>query len=68
MLDDDQVIVLIFDSVAVFPSLGLFGQFVGAIFTPYLTKLYNKHYLVLIACLVHTVLLILSCFIPPEQY
>ena len=68
MGDDGEAIFLIFDRVAVFSSLGLAGQIVGAMFTPYLSRFFSKHRLVLIMCLLHTILLVMSYFISPDMY
>ena len=68
MQDDGEAIFLFFDRVALFSSMGLLGQIVGAMITPFLAKIWSKHHTVLIACLIHTLLLIISFFIPPEYY
>ncbi|MDP5130066.1 MAG: MFS transporter [Paraglaciecola sp.] len=68
MGDDGQPLILIFDRVALFNSLGLFGQIVGASCTPFLVKYFDKHRLVLVMSLLHAALLVMSFFTPPEQY
>lgn len=68
MQDDGEAVFLFFDRVALFSSLGLLGQMVGAFCTPFLTKLMSKHILVLSMCLLHSLLLVIGYFIPPEMY
>ncbi|MFA3792996.1 MFS transporter [Aliiglaciecola sp. SL4] len=68
MGDDGEAIFLIFDRVALFSSIGLFGQIVGSLWTPTLTRLFNKHTIVLVMCLLHTVFLVMSYFIPPDMF
>lgn len=68
MQDDGETVFLFFDRVALFLSLGLAGQVVGAMCTPLLTKYMTKHYLVLYLCLLHTVLLLGGYFISPDMY
>jgi GPH family glycoside/pentoside/hexuronide:cation symporter len=64
----DEPVFFIFDSVAVFTSLGILGQAVGALITAKLCQYVAKHYLVLTACLIHTVLLVAAYFLSPEMY
>jgi len=68
MQDDGQTVFLFFDRVALFTSIGLFGQILGAMCTPFLTKFYSKHKLVLYMCLLHTLLLIIGYLVTPDQY
>ncbi|GAA0859537.1 MFS transporter [Aliiglaciecola litoralis] len=68
MHDDGEAVFLIFDRVALFSAIGLAGQIVGAFITPYLTKFFSKHHLVLIMCLLHTVLLIIGYFVAPDMF
>lgn len=68
MQDDGEILFLIFDRVAVFSAIGLSGQIFGAMITPWLTKIADKSSLVLYACLLHTLLLVVSFFVPPEFY
>lgn len=66
--DDGATIFLIFDRTAVFTSLGLVGQLVGALITPFLAARMDKHHLVLAANLLHVALLLFCYVIPPEEF
>lgn len=68
MQDDGKTVFLFLDRVAFFTSLGLVGQILGSMITSRLTSLFSKHYLVLYSCLLHTVLLVISYFIPADMY
>lgn len=68
MGDSGENVFLIFDKVAVFNSIGLIGQIMGAAITPLLVKYADKHKLVLIMCIVHSVLLVIGFFTPQDQY
>lgn len=66
--DSGETYFLIFDRVAVFSSIALFGQLLGAMSTPWFTKRMSKHMLVLWASVAHAVFLGLSYMVPPESY
>ena len=68
MEDTSNISFLIFDNVALFSSIGIIGQIIGSITTPYWVKLMSKHYLVLLMCMIHTVLLVISYFVSPDMY
>ena len=66
--DDGEQIFLIFDRTAFLTSMGLIGQLVGALITPWLAARYEKHHLLLSMNLLHAVLLSFCYAIPPEHY
>lgn len=66
--DSGENVFFIFDKVAVFNSIGLIGQIIGAAITPLLVKYADKHKLVLLMCIIHSVLLVLGFFTPQENY
>ncbi len=68
MMDDGEAIFLIFDRVALFTSIGLIGQIVGAMACNRLAAAYNKHTTVLVMSLIHAVLLVAGYFTPAEYY
>ncbi len=68
MTDDGSRIFLIFDRTALFTSLGLVGQLIGALITPALSRHFDKHRLVIAMCLLHSVLLLICFVIPPENF
>jgi GPH family glycoside/pentoside/hexuronide:cation symporter len=68
MQDDGSRLFLIFDRTAVFTSLGLIGQLLGALVTPYLAARFEKHHLVIAVNLLHVGLLLLGYTTPPESF
>jgi len=63
-----EAFIWIFDRVAVFSSLALLGQLIGAMSTPWFTKRYSKHMLVLWSSVAHAGFLVLSYMVPAESY
>lgn len=68
MGDDGETVFLIFDRVALFMSLGMLGQILGAMCATYLSRLFNKHSTVLVMSLLHAFFLVIAFLIPPEYY
>ena len=68
MQDDSSQIFLIFDRTAVLTSCGLIGQLFGAMMTPKLTKMFEKHHLVIAMSMLHALLLAICYLIPPDQF
>jgi GPH family glycoside/pentoside/hexuronide:cation symporter len=68
MQDDGEAIFLFFDRVALFSSIGLVGQILGALCTISLCKFFSKHILVLYLCVLHAALLFVSYFVSPDMY
>jgi len=64
----DEIVFWIFDKVAVFSSIGLIGQIIGAAITPILIRYADKHRLVILMSLLHAVFLVLGFFTPQENY
>ncbi len=68
MVDDGSKYLFWMDRTAFLTSCGLIGQLIGALLTPFLVKRFEKHHLMIIMNVAHTVLLIASYFIPPDEY
>jgi len=68
MMDDGETVFLVFDRTAVFSSFGLLCQLIGTLFTPFLSRRFDKHHLVIAMCLAHTGLLGVCFLIPPEAF
>ncbi|MEP1444481.1 MAG: MFS transporter [Paraglaciecola sp.] len=68
MKDSGEAVFWIFDRVAVFTSFGIIGQIIGAMIASSLVIYFSKHRIVLFMCLLHSVLLIIGYFVPPEMY
>jgi GPH family glycoside/pentoside/hexuronide:cation symporter len=66
--DDGSPVFLFFDRTAVFTSIGLIGQLVGALITPYLASRFEKHHLVIAVNLLHFALLLAGYALPPESF
>ncbi len=66
--DDGSPVFLFFDRTALFTSIGLIGQVVGALITPYLASRFEKHHLVIAANLLHCVLLLAGYVLTPEGF
>ena len=66
--DDGSPAFLFFDRTALFTSIGLIGQLVGALITPYLAARFEKHHLVIAVNLLHFVLLLAGYALPPESF
>ncbi|MEM9329504.1 MAG: glycoside-pentoside-hexuronide (GPH):cation symporter, partial [Bacteroidota bacterium] len=54
---DDSPVIFFFDRIAIFTASGLAGQIVGTLITPFLTRFFQKHYLLMGMCAGHAVLL-----------
>jgi GPH family glycoside/pentoside/hexuronide:cation symporter len=66
--DDGNAVFLFFDRTALFTSIGLIGQLVGALITPYLASRFEKHHLVIAVNMLHFVLLLAGYALPPESF
>lgn len=68
LADDGKVIFFIFDRMALFTSIGLFGQIIGALVTPLLAARFDKNRLVLAMSVLHTVFLVIGYTVPPGNF
>lgn len=66
--DDGSRVFLIFDKTALLTACGLIGQMIGALTTPMLAARFEKHHLIIGMNLLHTLLLAVCYFIPPDQF
>ncbi len=66
--DDAERVFFIFDRTALLTSCGLIGQLVGALITPALCRRFEKRHLMVVMNLLHTGLLIICYFIPPDYF
>ncbi len=68
MHDDGELIFLIFDRTAVFTSMGLIGQLLGAMSTPFLVRYFEKRALMIFMNLLHAATLVVCYFLPADNY
>lgn len=72
MVDDSAVdgakVFLWMDRTAFLTSAGLVGQLVGALVTPFLTRRFEKHHLMIVMNIAHALLLMIGYSVSPEQY
>ncbi|MEO1245683.1 MAG: MFS transporter [Pseudomonadota bacterium] len=68
LMDDGETVFLIFDRIALFTSIGLIGQLIGALITPSLVARFDKHRLVIAMSVLHAVLLSVCYLIPPDYF
>ena len=65
---DESKVIFFFDKIAIFTAAGLAGQIVGTLVTPFLTRFFQKHHLIMAMCLIHALILVLGYFISKDGY
>jgi len=65
---DESKVIFFFDKIAIFTASGLAGQIVGTLVTPFFTRFYQKHHLIMGMCILHALVLGLGYFIPVDGY
>ena len=66
--DDGERIFLTFDKTALFLTLGSFGQLVGVLGTPWLSKRMEKAHAILLMSFVFAAMCTISYFVPADRY
>ena len=68
MQDDGELVFLIFNRVALFTSIGLIGQLIGAMVTPMLVSRFEKRHLMIVMNMIHAITLTICYFLPADNF
>ncbi|MCP4414101.1 MAG: MFS transporter [Gammaproteobacteria bacterium] len=68
MQDDGELVFLMFNRTALFTSIGLIGQLLGAMVTPSLVARFEKRHLMIMLNFLHAATLIICYFLPADNF
>ncbi len=68
MQDDGELVFLMFNRTALFTSIGLIGQLLGAMVTPSLVACFEKRHLMIMLNFLHAATLMICYFLPADNF